>query len=32
VREYPDVIMVGEVRDPETALEALRASLPRRGL
>ena len=26
VRQDPDVILVGEVRDPETALEALRAS------
>ncbi|MCO5168087.1 MAG: GspE/PulE family protein [Planctomycetes bacterium] len=26
VREDPDVILVGEIRDPETALEALRAS------
>ncbi len=26
VREDPDVIFVGEIRDPETALEALRAS------
>jgi len=26
VRQDPDVILVGEIRDPETALEALRAS------
>ena len=26
VRQDPDVIMVGEIRDPETALEAIRAS------
>ncbi len=26
VREDPDVILIGEIRDPETALEALRAS------
>ncbi|MBW2281853.1 MAG: type II/IV secretion system protein [Deltaproteobacteria bacterium] len=26
VRQDPDVIMVGEIRDPETALEALRAA------
>ncbi len=26
VREDPDVILVGEIRDPETALEAIRAS------
>lgn len=26
VREDPDVIMLGEIRDPETALEAIRAS------